>query len=362
MPASTPAAAQPAKSPIEESPITRKADLKFVHPDELVFDLKNPRFGGLVKTNSQEEIQKALIGGPYFADELIDSLLANGFIDYEPLVVRKTGKHYTVIEGNRRLAAIREIRSNLDKYKERKSDLDKIPVLVFSPEGDADQAAEMRVYLGVRHLIGFREWPPLSKAAFLEREIKESGSLDDVIRQIRGLKKAQARRFLVPYRLLRKAKIAFPPEDDFSVLGEALGRDGIKTFIHLKVDSDELEIESYNKSRLLKLLEFLYGKGGSKKRDPKTRIVTDTRSLSRLARVLESEKSSKALLSGKPLEEAEIYIDSLEESVKRLQKLTKSLGLLLKKIVPRQPNDTERAMVETHKKFDGLVKVYSKGK
>ena len=35
---------------------------------------------------------------------------------------------YVVIEGNRRLAAVRQLRSNLAKYPDRKNDVDKVPV------------------------------------------------------------------------------------------------------------------------------------------------------------------------------------------------------------------------------------------
>jgi ParB-like chromosome segregation protein Spo0J len=89
---------------------------------------------------------------------LVDSLVENGFIDYEPLVVKHHNGRFLVIEGNRRLAAIREIRANPQRYTGRKSDLEKIPVLVFPDKPDEQQKNEMRVYLGVRHLLGFREW------------------------------------------------------------------------------------------------------------------------------------------------------------------------------------------------------------
>src|SRR5580692_11451714 len=68
-------------------------DSDYVHPDKLEFDPENPRFGGLLTGKSQEELQLAIFGEPYYASELVDSLLENGFIDYEPLVVaRKADK------------------------------------------------------------------------------------------------------------------------------------------------------------------------------------------------------------------------------------------------------------------------------
>jgi hypothetical protein len=95
---------------------TTDTEFKYVEEHLLDFDPTNPRFAGLLKSEKQEDIQKQLFGEPYYASELVDSLLENGFIDYEPLVVKRNGQRFTVIEGNRRLAAIRQIRSNLDKY------------------------------------------------------------------------------------------------------------------------------------------------------------------------------------------------------------------------------------------------------
>jgi len=97
---------------------------------------------------------------------VVDSFLENGFIDYEPLVVRRKDGHYVVVEGNRRLASIRHIRQNRDRYLNRSSrldDLESIPVLIFPEQPDAQDVKEQRVYLGVRHLFGFREWPSDAK-------------------------------------------------------------------------------------------------------------------------------------------------------------------------------------------------------
>ncbi len=164
-------------------PAETKAKLQRVSPDLLDFDPSNPRFAGSLKSRDPDEIQKELFGEPYYAGALVDSLVENGFIDYEPLVVKHSGDRFVVVEGNRRLAAIKEIRANLDKYPNRKSDLDKIPVLVFPDKSDGQQQEEMRVYLGVRHLLGFREWPPFSKAQFLENESKADGGLDRILKE-----------------------------------------------------------------------------------------------------------------------------------------------------------------------------------
>ena len=84
--------------------------LKYVSPDVLNFDPGNPRFAGRFEGYTQDQIQEEICKEPFYALELVDSLVENGFIDYEPLVVKQHGQRFTVIEGNRRLAAISETR------------------------------------------------------------------------------------------------------------------------------------------------------------------------------------------------------------------------------------------------------------
>ena len=93
-----------------------RPEFTYVHPDRLRFDPTNPRFGGAGEGKSQDEIQDALEKAPHFALQLIDSFLENGFIDYEPLVVRHDADHFIVVEGNRRLAAVRHILRRREEY------------------------------------------------------------------------------------------------------------------------------------------------------------------------------------------------------------------------------------------------------
>jgi len=65
---------------------------------DLRFDPENPRLGGATKRKDQEQIQKYLEGPPHYALDLIGSIVENGFLPYEPLIVRKAGGKFVVIE------------------------------------------------------------------------------------------------------------------------------------------------------------------------------------------------------------------------------------------------------------------------
>lgn len=332
--------------------------LEYINQELLDFDPDNPRFGGLMKGHKQTEIQKALFEAPYYASELVDSLLKNGFIDYEALVVKRKGERFIVVEGNRRLAAVREILAHPELYQGRTDDLKRIPALVFPDKPDDQQQNEMRVYLGVRHLLGIREWPPLSKALFLERESNQPGGLEKVFKETQ-LKREEARRFLIPYRLFQHAGIDLPEGGNFWTLGEALGRTGIKKYLQLDVDSKTLEIRGYNRRHLGLLLDDIYGpklKDGN--RDATKRIVDDTRDLSRLGKVLGSEKATAALRSGRTLEEAEILVDTREEGVSRLSNVTKQLGVLIKQLQIGGNDGEGTRLQKAFKEFETAVKAF----
>jgi hypothetical protein len=309
-----------------------------------------------MKGHKQGEIQKTLFQTPHYASELVDSFLKNGFIDYEPLVVKSAGKRFIVVKGNRRLAAIREILERKDRYVGRLDDLKQIPVLVFPENPDEEQTVEMRVYLGVRHLLGFREWPPLSKAMYLERESKTAGGLERVIKETR-LTRAEVRRFLIPYRLLQHAGMA-PPKEDFWMIGEALQRGGVKKFLQLEIDPKTLAILSYDKKKLNLLLNDLYGPKKGAERDASAKVVSETRDLSRLAKILSSDKATAVLHAGRSMVEAEIYVDTREQSITRLSKVTKELGVLLKKLLQKNNATEAVSLLRIYRDFEAAVKAF----
>lgn len=292
----------------------------YVHPDRLRFDPANPRF--VTEANTQEQIQALLEKEPHLALELTASFLENGFIDYEPLVVRSENEHYIVVEGNRRLAAIRHILAHRTQYlgkSERLGDLQRIPVLVFPTSPSPQRDKEQRVYLGVRHLFGFREWPPESKARYLDAQIKTPTDLDRLAREL-NIKRQDIQRYLIPYRLRKDARRLWDEhrDQDFWVLGEGLSRAGIKAYIDLDVDRASLKIRGFSRPKLAFLLKFIYGTPAKGRSD---RVVKETRQLSSLAKALQHKRATAALEKGRSLAEASVLLASESESRSRLKEL-----------------------------------------
>jgi hypothetical protein len=164
-----------------------QARYKRVPVGQLRFDPENPRLGGAAKHKTQPQIQKYLEGPPHYALNLIGSMVENGFLPYEPIVVRRVGDKYMVIEGNRRLAAVQSILAETaGNYPPAVINrLKKIPVLVFPDAHHQGDTEEVLRYLGVKHLFGFRDWPPFSKAMFLDKRVSSQRDLAQTLGIVR---------------------------------------------------------------------------------------------------------------------------------------------------------------------------------
>lgn len=332
-------------------------EFKKVSTEKVLFDPKNPRLGADA-TSNQPKLKRILLEEPHFAKELVSSFVENGFIQYEPLVVRQSKDVYYVIDGNRRLAAVKEIIDNPDLYPPNVvKGLQQVPVLVFNQKADLSHQKEIRNYLGVRHLQGYREWPPESKAMFLDQNISAKSDFKRLKAEF-GIERRDIARYLIPYRVKKEAQtllgeLDFPEDYSFWVLGEALQRSGIREYIQLDVDPNSFKVKRFDKAKFQYLLEFLYGsaKSTGRGRAGGLRRITDTRQLNRLSKVLANKRASEKLEAGSTLEEAELYVSTPEETI---DGLISELTVLLQKIIALGPNKNQI------KKIEGSLKNFAK--
>jgi hypothetical protein len=113
--------------------------------------------------------------------DLKSSILANGFLPVERIVVKKyqgpLEDRYVVLEGNRRLAALRWIKADHDNGQTVDSELltilEELPVIEVETE---DPSVYLSI-MGVRHVGGIKEWGGYQSAK-LVAELKDVHSLD----------------------------------------------------------------------------------------------------------------------------------------------------------------------------------------
>ena len=228
------------------SPETREpSDIPFRETSKvpvgwLKLDRGNPRLVGSSPPARDEEIIAQFYRGEELS-ELLQSISANGYMDIEPLIVVIDDEDgaFIVLEGNRRLAAVRLFRDPGLVDRISATENLRISVPEISPDllpaleeisvyrvGDREDA---RAFIGFKHINGAAKWNSYAKGHFAAkwyRSGKERGltleaiaqqigdSHDTIKRMVAGIYVLeQASRegiFRIENRYTRKINMAYP--------------------------------------------------------------------------------------------------------------------------------------------------------
>jgi len=138
---------------------------------------------------------------------LKNSILRNGFLPFERLVVAPYGQdRYLVIEGNRRVAALRWIESDQNAGAEtpqRVLDaLKSIPVVIVT--ADANDPALREALMGIRHVSGIKQWGGYQRAQ-LVATLKDKYKLEsNEVAQRLGMSANEVNRRYRAFKALRQ--------------------------------------------------------------------------------------------------------------------------------------------------------------
>lgn len=292
-------------------------DFQVLDIDCLQFDKENPRLPTSVQGDDEESILEYLATKTGI-ENLMSSIGENGFFAGEAIVVipGESGK-YTVIEGNRRLAALRLLQNpTLVKLagieraaKEADNKPTKIPVYVV---GSRDATLQ---YLGFRHISGVQRWDPLAKARYLEslfnrRQGEPQHRYTSVAREI-GSNSTTVRRnldALAAYRVIEQNgfyDIADMEEEtfQFGTFYTAISNAEIANFVGTRDNGSPTHpIEDptvVKEDSLRELVKFMFerdNRGNTK--------LGESRHIGTLGKVLDNSKSLEALRMGQSLQTA----------------------------------------------------------
>lgn len=313
-------------------------EVKYVSADDLYFDAKNPRLAEAGARPSQMEILKTL-WREFAVDEIALSIAANGYFPYEPLFATKEDRRLVVVEGNRRLAAVRlltdpDLRrqvgaTDLPTIKAKaKRDLDNLPVVTCD-------RSEIWQYVGFKHVNGPQQWQSYSKAryiAWVHNDVKVP--LDKIAQQI-GDQHSTVKRLYRAWMVLEQAEKqgVFNRDDrwkrhfSFSHLYTGLDYPGIQKFIGLSKDrsfDSRSPVPKSKKQSLGELCQWLYGSRNKEKRPV---IESQNPDLRILDGVLTTKNGTAALRRGLPLSVArdigkgdeQLFREALIEAKQSLQ-------------------------------------------
>lgn len=292
-------------------------DIRPVRVAELSLDLQNPRFVDLSFNDEGDMI--AYLYANADLSELLLSILNSGYLDFEPIVVRR--RDNVVLEGNRRVAALRLIED--EALRERLGI--RLPGEV-TPAAMPDEiravlvedGAEARRFIGFKHINGPQKWDAMSKAKYAADWHADGASLEEISRAL-GDTFNTVTRLVEGYRVYKQAvDNGFDPERRtarrfaFSHLYTALTRSSIKQWLELRDDESETPVPEANVDKLQKLMSWLYGQG---EREPAV-VQSQNPDLNRLADVIGNERTLEMLNTTRSLS---IAYEELEPQPTRLE-------------------------------------------
>lgn len=304
----------------------KEQDYKIIYipVTDLEYDKENPRLPhSVVDSDREEDVIDWMLKDASII-ELMGSIGEKGFFPGEPLLVVQKGKtkKYTVVEGNRRLTAVKLLNNpglatrrlpsiNL-LVEEANKKPKELPVMVFP------KRKEILDYLGFKHITGVKQWSALAKAKYLKELQGEYKSLKiSIDGQYKKLAKSIGSRAdyvrdlligLEVYDNIHKKqyfKIKGLNEDsiDFGVYYNALKYANIPKFIGIDKGAEN-PTQKINLSNLESLTKII-----SEKDEDKNTKLGESRNLSILNSIILEEKPFQMFVKGKSLEEASLYLE-----------------------------------------------------
>ena len=290
-----------------------------VPTEQLCLDRLNPRLLGESKNESDEAIIARLYRAAEL-DELLQSITANGYLDIEPLVVihHPEDNGYIVLEGNRRLAALRLLRQPELVRSLEESIGFKIRIPLVENESLKDTFKAVSVYLvnnredarsfiGFKHINGPKKWDAYAKARYAAewyRANREQQGLADIARSI-GDKHDTVKRMVYAVYVLDQAREndLFYIEDryhvrlNFSHLYTALSRSQYMKYLGLEViwrsyDPSSNPVPHDKHTELKKVLVWIYG---SKKDDLPPVVKKQNPDIKHLGEVIDHDQGLHVL-------------------------------------------------------------------
>ncbi len=288
-----------------------KTTIETAELDELFLDAQNPRLGrrNVEAGLSQDEVLDLM--KDWALEELAVSFLESGYWPQEALIaVRepiKKKSSLVIVEGNRRLAALKMIQRTHDgietssKWKELikkypTANFNRLKTIPYILKPDRKSVAS---YLGFRHVTGIKEWNPAEKAQFIAHLIEDEGLDYDEVRRRIGSKTPSVRQNYISYRILLHMEEQSEDvdlekvEDRFSVLTLSLRTEGVQTYLNIDIEADKKAARKpVPPAKLKQLANFARWLFGTDEVKP---IVADSRQVDDFGRILESSTAVEYL-------------------------------------------------------------------
>jgi hypothetical protein len=297
--------------------------------DKLLLDEKNPRLPEELTDRSPDSLANHL-ANEYNTVEVARSIAEHGFFDSEPLIVVKEKQGVIVVEGNRRLCALKLLsdsalraRLDLEEADEWEELAERVELEETVPVRIATSRQAVAPIIGYRHISGIEPWDPWAKARFLANQIEVEGLSFDETARIVGEDESDIRAHYRNYRVVTDAEnrlkiSAKEVKKKFGFFNRAMTSVGLREHIGApppsEVSKDAPVLKTSKKKEVGEVFSWLFG-------DAKTdAVITDSRQVSALGDVVASPEGLEVLRQTRNLEDAMMASGGVK------QRLLKRLG------------------------------------
>lgn len=293
-------------------------NIEYINPKDLSFDIKNPRISEFnIPAKAKEEEVISILWNVMGVEEIVLSIKASGFFTNEPLIVSKENGLNVVIEGNRRLAAVKCIldpslgdsigfnKNIVNVTNEVKATLTELPVIFVENRQEAWK------FIGFKHINGPAKWGSYAKAQYISQIRNEFGiSLEEIASQIGDTNKTVQKLYQGLQVIEQAEEIGRFDRRNiqasrlyFSHLYTGLNYEGIRDYLSLKdVPPDKKNpVPEENYDQLENVLNWLYG---SKTKEIPSLIQSQNPDLKYLDAVLRNKEAELAIKDGISLVQA----------------------------------------------------------
>lgn len=299
----------------DTSAISALGEPRMVRLKTLLLDAENPRLPASMQGEDQESLAVNMEIG-FEAFVVAESIALNGYFNSEPMIVVRAPEpndKWIVVEGNRRLDALLglarpELRREFpdpDRWEAlaRRANITletSVPVVV------ARNRRDVVPIIGFRHISGILQWQPYAQARYVAKLVDEDRmSLAEVAKMI-GLDRTRVGNLYRDQAIARQAQAlgieTGPLESAFSLLTVAMGnvqlREHIQAPLGSRLEPGENPVPADRVRELRELVTWVFGDGETQP------LVSESREISQLARVVGNPVGLKSIRGGDTLEAA----------------------------------------------------------
>ncbi len=305
---------------------------EYLKIENLLLDLYNPR----LPKSKQGKDEKAVIEYLLLEAstlELMESIGENDFFVGEMLLVIPDTNHdgmYIVIEGNRRLTAVKLLNNPTLTNAKKKSTKEysenakykpkELPCLIFN------NREEIQKFIGFVHITGKKSWRMLEKARYLSdlrrsddfKNLSLSNACKEIARII-GSRSPYVRKMLISYHLYE----IIEDENFYQIDGlsdstfflnyfaDGLQKENIRKYINIDFDS-ECPTQNLDLGHLKELVFWWF-----KKNEGISRVIGDSEGMKMLNEVIGNEIALKAFKKGETIYAAYELTNDIENQFER---------------------------------------------